>query len=91
MASIGLGLIAAPKLLVIDEPSLDLSPLLVKESFRAIHQIKQGMTVLLVEQTASQPLAISHNGYVLSQNRVMAQGSVSELSNSDEVRSAYFG
>ncbi len=92
MVSIGRGLMAAPKLLVIDEPSLGLSPLFVKENFRVIQQInEQGMTVLLVEQNARQTLAISHRGYVLSQGRVMAQGSATELSTNDEVRSAYFG
>lgn len=92
MVSIGRGLMAAPKLLVIDEPSLGLSPLFVKENFRIIQQInEQGMTVLLVEQNARQTLAISHHGYVLTQGRVLAQGLATELSNNDEVRSAYFG
>ena len=92
MVSIGRGLMANPKLLVIDEPSLGLSPLFVKENFRVIQQInQQGMTVLLVEQNARQTLAISHRGYVLSQGRVVAQGTAQALSENDEVRSAYFG
>ena len=91
MVSIGRGLMAAPKLLVIDEPSLGLSPLYVKECFRVIKHINElGMTVLLVEQNARQTLAISHYGYVLSQGRVMAEGSAVELSENDQVRSAYF-
>ena len=80
------------KLLIIDEPSLGLSPLYVKENFRVIEQINQlGITVLLVEQNARQTLAIAHHGYVLSQGRVVAQGSAQALSNNDQVRSAYFG
>lgn len=92
MVSIGRGLMANPKLLVIDEPSLGLSPLYVKENFRVIRQINQlGITVLLVEQNARQTLAISHYGYVLSQGRVVAEGTAQALSENDEVRSAYFG
>lgn len=92
MVSIGRGLMAAPKLLVIDEPSLGLSPLYVKENFRVIKQINElGMTVLLVEQNARQTLAIAHYGYVLSQGRVVAEGSAKDLAANDEVRSAYFG
>ncbi len=92
MVSIGRGLMAAPKLLVIDEPSLGLSPLFVKENFRVIQQInEQGMTVLLVEQNARQTLAIAHHGYVLTQGRVIAQGTAQELLNNDQVRAAYFG
>lgn len=92
MVSIGRGLMAEPKLLVIDEPSLGLSPLYVKENFNVIKQINAlGITVLLVEQNARQTLAISHYGYVLSQGRVMAQGTAEALASNDEVRSAYFG
>ncbi|WP_416050113.1 ABC transporter ATP-binding protein [Cupriavidus basilensis] len=92
MVSIGRGLMAEPKLLVIDEPSLGLSPLYVKENFKVIKQINAlGITVLLVEQNARQTLAISHYGYVLSQGRVVAQGTAEALASNDEVRSAYFG
>jgi branched-chain amino acid transport system ATP-binding protein len=92
MVSIGRGLMANPQLLVIDEPSLGLSPLYVKENFRVIRQINElGITVLLVEQNARQTLAIAHHGYVLSQGRVVAEGSAQELANNDDVRSAYFG
>lgn len=92
MVSIGRGLMAAPKLLVIDEPSLGLSPLFVKENFRVIQQInEQGITVLLVEQNARQTLAIAHHGYVLTQGRVVARGSARELLDDDQVRAAYFG
>ena len=92
MVSIGRGLMAEPKLLVIDEPSLGLSPLYVNENFQVIQQINAlGMTVLLVEQNARQTLAIAHHGYVLSQGRVVAQGPAQALAGNDEVRSAYFG
>ena len=92
MVSIGRGLMAEPKLLVIDEPSLGLSPLYVKENFQVIKRINAlGITVLLVEQNARQTLAISHHGYVLSQGRVVAQGTAQTLAENDQVRSAYFG
>lgn len=92
MVSIGRGLMAEPKLLVIDEPSLGLSPLYVKENFNVIRKINAlGMTILLVEQNARQTLAISHYGYVLSQGRVVAQGTAEALASNDDVRSAYFG
>lgn len=91
MVSIGRGLMRAPKLLLIDEPSLGLSPLLVKENFNIIHQINErGITVFLVEQNVHQTLAISHYGYVLSKGRVVAAGSPSELVDRQEVRDAYF-
>lgn len=92
MVSIGRGLMRAPKLLLIDEPSLGLSPLLVKENFNTIRQINdRGITVFLVEQNVHQTLAISHYGYVLSKGRVVAAGSSSELVNRQEVHDAYFG
>jgi branched-chain amino acid transport system ATP-binding protein len=91
MVSIGRGLVAAPRLLLIDEPSLGLSPLFVKENFKVIKQINDlGTTVLLVEQNAHQTLAISHYGYVLSQGRVVASGSAQQLAENNEVRAAYF-
>ena len=73
MVSIGRGLMRAPRLLLIDEPSLGLSPLLVKDNFNIIRQINErGITVFLVEQNVHQTLAISHYGYVLSKGRVVA-------------------
>jgi len=92
MLSIGRGLMAEPRMLVIDEPSLGLSPLYVKENFQVIKDINaQGLTVLLVEQNARQTLAISHYGYVLSQGRVTARGTAEALRANDDVRAAYFG
>jgi branched-chain amino acid transport system ATP-binding protein len=92
MVSIGRGLMAKPRLLIIDEPSLGLSPLYVKENFRIIADINQlGISVLLVEQNVHQTLAISHYGFVLSQGRMVAQGDARSLSENDEVQAAYFG
>ena len=93
MVSIGRGLMSQPRLLIIDEPSLGLSPLFVKENFRIIGDInaRLGITVLLVEQNVRQTLAIAHHGYVLSQGRLVAQGSALALADNEEVRAAYFG
>jgi len=92
MLSIGRGLMAAPKLLIIDEPSLGLSPLFVKENFNVIRRINEsGVTILLVEQNVKQTLAIAHHGYVLSQGKVVAAGDAAALRENAEVRAAYFG
>ena len=92
MLSIGRGMMAAPKLLIIDEPSLGLSPLYVKANFSVIRAInEQGVTVLLVEQNVKQTLTIAHRGYVLSQGRVVAAGDADQLRENPEVREAYFG
>ncbi len=92
MVSIGRGLMAQPRLLIVDEPSLGLSPLYVKENFRIISDINQlGITVLLVEQNVRQTLAIAHHGYVLSQGRLVAAGTAQALAANEEVRAAYFG
>ena len=92
MVSIGRGLMAKPRLLIIDEPSLGLSPLYVKENFRIISEINRlGITVLLVEQNVRQTLAIAHYGYVLSQGRLVGQGTAQQLGDNEEVRAAYFG
>ncbi len=92
MLSIGRGMMGEPRLLLIDEPSLGLSPLLVKENFSVIRRINElGITVLLVEQNVHQTLAIAKHGYVLSQGRVVASGTARELAENAEVRAAYFG
>jgi branched-chain amino acid transport system ATP-binding protein len=92
MVSIGRGLMRAPKLLLIDEPSLGLSPLLVKENFKIIRGINaRGITVFLVEQNVHQTLTIADYGYVLSKGRVVAQGTPAELAETKEVHEAYFG
>jgi len=92
MISIGRGLMPEPRLLLVDEPSLGLSPILVKENFAVIRRANEmGITLLLVEQNMRQTLAIAHSGYVLSQGRVVASGSARELAQNAEVHQAYFG
>jgi branched-chain amino acid transport system ATP-binding protein len=92
MISIGRGLMRAPKLLLIDEPSLGLAPILVRENFNLIRRInEQGITIFLVEQNVHQTLAISDYGYVLSKGRVVAEGKSEELGKTKEVHEAYFG
>lgn len=92
MVSIGRGLMGAPRLLLVDEPSLGLSPLFVQENFAVIRRINEsGVTVFLVEQNVHQTLAIAHKGYVLSKGRVVAQGAAADLIKDEEVRTAYFG
>ncbi len=92
MVSIGRGLMSEPKLLLVDEPSLGLSPILVKENFDIIRRInKQGITVFLVEQNVRQTLAVADYGYVLSKGRVVGAGTPEELSRTEEVHQAYFG
>jgi len=92
MVSIGRGLMSSPRLLIIDEPSLGLSPALVGDNFRIIKRINEaGTAVFLVEQNVRQTLAIAHCGYVLSQGRVLAKGDAEDLKNNPEVQRAYFG
>ncbi|HZP91683.1 MAG TPA: ABC transporter ATP-binding protein [Burkholderiales bacterium] len=92
MLSIGRGLMAAPKLLIVDEPSLGLSPLFVKENFGVIRRVNElGVTVLLVEQNVRQTLDIAHRGYVLAQGRIAAAGGAQQLRDDPAVRAAYFG
>ena len=92
MVSIGRGLMSAPKLLLIDEPSLGLSPIYVKQNFDIIRRIRErGVTVFLVEQNARQTLAVADRGYVLAKGRVVAAGSAAELRRAREVNEAYFG
>src|SRR5436190_17885936 len=92
MVSIGRGLMRAPKLLLIDEPSLGLSPLLVKDNFNIIRKINErGISIFLVEQNVHQTLAISHHGFVLVKGSVVTEGKPSELAKTKEVHQAYFG
>jgi branched-chain amino acid transport system ATP-binding protein len=92
MVSIGRGLMTEPKLLIVDEPSLGLSPLFVQENFNVIRRINEtGVTVLLVEQNVNQTLAISDYGYVLSQGKIVVQGTPTVLAADAEVQRAYFG
>lgn len=92
MVSIGRGLMGGPRVLLIDEPSLGLSPLYVKENFHIIETLpKQGLTVFLVEQNVHQTLAICDYGYVLSGGRLVAQGTAEQLKSDKDVQAAYFG
>ncbi len=92
MLAMGRALMAKPKILLLDEPSMGLSPLLVKEIFRIIEEInKKGTTVLLVEQNAKMALAIADRAYVLETGKITLEGTGEELSASEQVRKAYLG
>jgi branched-chain amino acid transport system ATP-binding protein len=92
MLAIGRALMSRPRLLLLDEPSLGLAPLLVREIFRTIQEINgRGVTVLLVEQNAHMALAIAGRGYVLETGRVRLEDRASALLANDEVRRAYLG
>lgn len=92
MLAIGRGLMARPKLLLLDEPSLGLAPLIVKQIFRVLDKIAQeGTTIFLVEQNANMALRFAHRGYVLVNGKITLTGTASELLNDDNVRKAYLG
>ena len=92
MLSIGRGLMCAPKLMIFDEPSLGLAPVLVQQTFDIIKKINDsGVTVFLVEQNAHMSLNISDLGYFLQKGRIIASGTTEELKDSEVIRDAYFG
>ena len=92
MLAMGRALMSRPKLLMLDEPSMGLSPLLVDEVFTIIKDLnKEGTTVLLVEQNAGKSLAISDRAYVLENGRIVLSGTGEELLQSEEVKKAYLG
>jgi branched-chain amino acid transport system ATP-binding protein len=92
MLAIGRGLMAEPKLLILDEPSLGLSPLLVEEMFALIQQLNaDGLSILLVEQNVAQSLEIASRAYVMENGSVRFSGSSAELLSSDVLRRAYLG
>jgi branched-chain amino acid transport system ATP-binding protein len=92
MLAIARGLMANPRLLLLDEPSLGLSPLFVKNIFQIISEInKQGVTILLVEQNVYQSLRIAHRAYVLETGRVVLSGSGHDLLSDDHVKKAFLG
>lgn len=92
MLAIGRALMARPKLLLLDEPSMGLAPLIVEEIFNIVRSLKrEGITVFLVEQNASQALALADRGYVIETGRIVLQGSGEELLKDEKVRAAYLG
>ena len=92
MLAMGRALMSNPKLLMLDEPSMGLSPLLVQEIFDIIQNIhKEGMTILLVEQNAQMALSVADRAYVLETGRVVMDGTGAELLTNERVRSAYLG
>ena len=92
MLAMGRALMAKPKILLLDEPSMGLAPILVKEIFKIIKDIHaQGTTVLLVEQNARMALSIADRAYVLETGKIVLSGTGEELSNSEEIQKAYLG
>ncbi len=92
MLAIARALMARPRLLLLDEPSMGLAPLMVKEIYAAIRQINQdGVSVLLVEQNARMALAAAHRGYVMETGSIVVQGTAEELRSNDVVKSVYLG
>ena len=92
MLAIGRALMCRPKMLLLDEPSMGLSPLLVQEIFHIIQDInKDGVTVLLVEQNAKKALEVASRAYVLETGTIAMSGNAQELANDPKVRAAYLG
>ncbi|MBY9081073.1 ABC transporter ATP-binding protein [Paenibacillus sp. HN-1] len=92
MLAMGRAIMGHPKLLLLDEPSMGLAPLLVQDIFKIIQEVNAaGTTVLLVEQNAHQALKIAHRAYVLETGRVVLEGDASELADSEEIKMAYLG
>jgi branched-chain amino acid transport system ATP-binding protein len=92
MVAIGRGLMAHPKLLILDEPSIGLAPLMVAEMFRVIREInEQGVAILLIEQNAVQSLQLAHRGFVLEHGYLTHAGPAADLLKDDAIRSAYLG
>lgn len=92
MVAIGRALMSKPDVLLLDEPSLGLSPLMVSELFKVLERVCQtGVTILMVEQNARRSLRLSHRGYLIEQGRIVGSGNASELLNDETVRKAYLG
>jgi branched-chain amino acid transport system ATP-binding protein len=92
MLAMGRALMSRPKLILMDEPSMGLAPVLVERSFEIIQQVNQaGVAMLVVEQNANQALSIASRGYVLQTGRVVLSGAAAELANDEELRRAYLG
>ena len=92
MLAIGRALMARPRLMLLDEPSMGLAPVLVEQVFDIIQAInRQGTTILVVEQNAAVALSIAHRGYVLQDGRIVMHGAAGELLDADDIRRAYLG
>ena len=93
MLTIGRGLISRPKILLLDEPSLGLAPILVQEIFQVIKQIhdEEGVSILLVEQNARKALGVAHYGYILETGKIAIHGPAAQLEEDERVRAAYLG
>ena len=93
MLAIARAIVMRPKLLLLDEPSMGLAPILVQEVFDKIKQLneEQSVTVLLVEQNANMALAISHRAYVLETGEITMEGDAKKLLENDDVKKAYLG
>jgi branched-chain amino acid transport system ATP-binding protein len=93
MLAIGRCLMGAPRLMMLDEPSLGLAPVVVEDVFRVVRELNErdGLTIVLVEQNVAQSLALAHRGYVLENGRIVMSGSGAELLADDRVRKAYVG
>lgn len=92
MLAIGRALMGRPRVLLLDEPSMGLAPVLVEQIFDIIREInQQGTTILLVEQNARLALSIAHRGYVLETGRIVLSGTGQELANNPQVKAAYLG
>ena len=92
MVAMGRALMSKPRLLLMDEPSMGLAPILVERSFEIIKQVNDsGVAMLVVEQNANVSLSIAHRGYVLSTGRIVLEGPASELLENDDLRKAYLG
>ena len=92
MLAMGRALMSHPKLLMLDEPSMGLAPILVEQIFEIIHNLNHnGSTILLVEQNAQMALSVAHRGYVLETGKIVATGTGEELINSPDIKKAYLG
>jgi len=92
MVAVGRGLMAKPKLMMLDEPSLGLAPILIKDIFQTVRKIAdQGTTVLLVEQDVKHSLSLSDRGYVLEHGRIAMEGPANELLDDPHIKTAYLG
>jgi branched-chain amino acid transport system ATP-binding protein len=92
MVAMGRALMSKPKLLLMDEPSMGLAPILVEQSFEIIQRVHEsGVSILMVEQNANMALSIADHGYVLATGRVVLSGAAADLANDDALKKAYLG